>query len=156
MQCNRRFMLTLGGISVAATMLVPASVLCAEAAAPKPAEAAVLAFEQERCDAVQRRDRDALARMLADDLTYVHASGLRQGKQEYLDYVAAGKVTYTSFEIHNALVRVSGKSAVTHGVFQYEIAGNPARRGSMLYTGVYSQVSGSWKLVAWEATGRKE
>lgn len=114
------------------------------------AEQEVLAFEKQRCDAVLHRDISALRTMLADDLTYGHASGLKQTKQQYLDYVAAGKVTYTSYSIENPTIHLSEAAAVTHGIFKYTNAG--ATPGSMFYTGFYVRENGRWKLSAWQAT----
>lgn len=113
-------------------------------------EQEVLAFEKQRCDAVMRRDVDALRAMMTDDLTYVHASGLKQTKQEYLDYVAAGKVTYTSYAIEQPSVHLDAAAAVTHGVFRYENVG--ATPGSIFYTAFYVLENGGWKLSAWQAT----
>jgi len=123
------------------------------ASAYSPAESEVLSFEKQRCDAVLRRDVDALDRMMADDATYVHANGLKQSKQEYLKYVAAGKVTYTSYSIDPPAIHLGADVAVTHGTFNYEIAtANPARRGASIYTAVYVRVQGRWQLTAWQAT----
>ncbi len=113
-------------------------------------EQEVLAFEKQRCDAVMSRDIVALRAMMTDDLTYVHASGLKQTKQEYLDYVAAGKVTYTSYSIDQPSVHLADDAAVTHGVFRYENTG--ATPGSVFYTAFYVREKGAWKLSAWQAT----
>lgn len=113
----------------------------------------VLAFEIRRCDALMHRDMPTLAAMLTDDLTYVHASGLKQGKAEYLDYVAAGNVNYQSYRIHDTQVEVMGDAAVTHGLFDY--INGVGKPGSMFYTGVYVRSGGQWRLTAWQSTIRK-
>lgn len=113
----------------------------------------VLTFEIQRCDALVRRDMPALGAMLTDDATYVHASGLKQDKAQYLDYVAAGNVNYSSYRIHDTQVDIVGDAAVTHGLFDYvNGAGKP---GSMIYTAVYVRTGGHWRLSAWQATLRK-
>lgn len=138
----------LGAAAVLATACLGPPALAATAT-----EQEVLTFEIQRCDAVMRRDRSALAAMLTDDATYVHASGLMQGKAEYIDYVAAGNVTYSSYRIHDTQIEVVGDAAVTHGVFDYvNGAGKP---GSMFYTAVYERRGGPWRLTAWQATLRK-
>jgi hypothetical protein len=121
--------------------------------AATPSEQEVLAFEKQRCDAVMRRDLAALRAMMTDDLTYVHASGLKQTRQEYLDYVAAGKVTYTSYAIEQPSVHLADAAAVTHGIFKYENVG--ATPGSIFYTAFYVRENGAWKLSAWQATLKK-
>jgi ketosteroid isomerase-like protein len=121
--------------------------------AATPLEQEVLSFEIRRCDTLMHRDVAALATMLTDDVTYVHASGLKQGKADYLDYVAAGNVNYQSYRIHDTQVQVMGDAAVTHGLFDYiNGAGKP---GSMFYTAVYVRNAGQWRLAAWQSTIRK-
>ena len=120
------------------------------AVAGTPAEQEVLSFEKQRCDAVLHRDIAALRTMLTDDLTYVHASGLKQTKPQYLDYVEAGTVTYTSYSIDTPEIHLSDVAAVTHGVFRY-INGSGAP-GSMFYTAFYVRTNAGWKLSAWQAT----
>jgi ketosteroid isomerase-like protein len=124
-----------------------------QALVPSAVEQEVLSFEKRRCDAVLKRDVHTLADMMADDVTYVHASGLKQNKEQYLAYVAAGGVTYTSYQIEHPVVHVLGDAAVTHGVFAYEIGSkSPVSRGEMLYTAVYVRTRGKWQLASWEAT----
>lgn len=118
-----------------------------------PVEREVLDFERRRCDAVLRRDARALDDMMASDVTYVHASGIKQNKAEYLAYVAAGKVTYTAYQINNPVVHVLGDTAVTHGTFKYQIgSAQPPKEGELIYTAVYVRQGGKWSLTSWEAT----
>lgn len=51
---------------------------------------AVLAAERVRAAAVVARDRAALAALLHDDLVYVHATGTRHGKADWLRFVDTG------------------------------------------------------------------
>ncbi len=70
------------------------AVACLAAASAQPAgpdEAAVLAAQKERLQAMVRSDLDALGRLLPDDLTYTHASGVADTKASLLASIAAGK-----------------------------------------------------------------
>jgi ketosteroid isomerase-like protein len=143
------------GATCAANAAALAQQPAQSAIAPSAVEQEVLVFERLRLDAVLKRDVRALAAMMADDVSYVHASGLKQNKEQYLAYVSAGNVTYTSYEIEHPVVQVLGDAAVTHGIFNYEIASHSiASHGSMLYTAVYVRTQGKWQLTSWEATAR--
>ncbi len=141
-----------GKISWLALALGVASVT-AGAATPSRDDA-VLRVERERLDATLRHDTAALERMTTPDLTYVHASGLRQDRVQYLAYVKAGGVTFGSYSLDGVQVRRFGTVAVTHGVFNYttDASAPPVRAGKTLYTGVYVLTGGAWRLEAWEAT----
>lgn len=51
---------------------------------------AVLDSERARADAVIAGDLDRLQALLADDLVYVHATGLRHDRAQWLAYLASG------------------------------------------------------------------
>ena len=123
-------------------------------AARYDAKSAVLAFERQRLDATIRHDATALRAMTTDDLTYVHASGVRQSKAQYIAYVQAGGVTFGSYTIADERVDIRGNVAVTHGVFRFttDAAVQPPHSGSTLFTAVYVRTGGHWRLSAWEAT----
>ncbi|WP_313804756.1 nuclear transport factor 2 family protein [Sphingobium sp.] len=115
---------------------------------------AVLALERARLDATVRHDNVALEKMTTADLTYVHASGIRQNQSQYLAYVAAGGVTFGQYSIDDEQVEIHGDAAVTHGMFHYttDARVNPPHSGQTLFTAVYVRTAGQWQLSAWEAT----
>jgi hypothetical protein len=132
----------------------------AVAAPPVPAsslERQVVEFEKRRCTAAMRKDIGALGNMLSDDLIYTQKGGIRQNKNEYLAYVAAGKGAYTAYSIEHPIVHVVGSSAVIHGTFAYEIPSDrPPVHGELIYTAVYVLLNGHWQLTNWEETSKRK
>lgn len=57
----------------------------------------LLALEQERRRALVEEDYSRVAQLFADDLVYVHTTGLVQGKPAYLEY-AKSAVEYLDIE----------------------------------------------------------
>lgn len=137
-----------------AAAFLPLLAITAPAPAAAPVEQAVLKIERQRLDATVARDLTALNRMTTADLNYVHASGLRQNKAQYLAYIAKGEVTLASYDIGKESVRVIGDVAVTHGLYTFatNASSPPVRTGKTLFTAVYVRDHGQWRLQAWEAT----
>lgn len=135
-------------------MLIPLLAVIATPVCASDVEQAVLRIEHQRLDATVSRDLPAIDRMTTGDLNYVHASGLRQNKAQYLAYIAKGEVTLASYDMTQEKVRVMGDVAVTHGLYTYatNASSPPVRTGKTLFTGVYVQEHGQWRLQAWEAT----
>src|SRR5215470_4278901 len=88
-----------------ATLLLPiasqaASHTAARKSAPnsKQLVAEVLRIDQERADAFVNNDTAALARIMADDCTYVHPNGRVETKAEVLEGLKNHDRTYVSIE----------------------------------------------------------
>src|SRR3546814_15539250 len=58
--------------------------------------ASVLAVEDARFDAMTNNDVDALQLLLADDLHYVHSTGVVEGKAEFLRKITSGARRFSS------------------------------------------------------------
>lgn len=116
-------------------------------------EADVRAADAQRFAAMVARDRPALERLLADDLTYTHSTGQVDSKAQFLDSLASGALVYRSIEPEEAAVRVYGETAVVTGraVMRIENRGQtlvlPVR-----FTSVYVRRDGLWRLAAWQST----
>src|SRR5262245_42674557 len=76
------------------------------------ATAELLALEEQRCDAINRQDWDALASLPTEDLVHVHANGLTQDKGVYLQHVSSRP---RRTERRDLVVRVHGDTAVMTG-----------------------------------------
>jgi hypothetical protein len=72
-------------------------------------------LDNERADAQMRRDFAALDRVLADDLTYIHASGLVQNKAEFIADLKSNKRIHTSIKFSDLNVRLLQGVAVITG-----------------------------------------
>lgn len=68
----------------------------------------LLALEQERRRALVEEDYPRVAELFADDLVYVHTTGLVQGRADYLEY-AKSAVQYLGIERGELLIRFYGE-----------------------------------------------
>src|SRR5580698_3504252 len=59
--------------------------------------------------------------IMADDVTYVHASGKVDTKTSYLDAIRSGKLHYISWTPKNLEVRVVGDAAVINGEYSVRV-----------------------------------
>ena len=68
------------------------------------------------CEASMRKDAQGMAAALADDYVLVHMTGMRQGKQAYIEAVCDGTLNYYSTEHDSITVGVApdGEKAVLH------------------------------------------
>lgn len=114
----------------------------------------VLAVDAARTAALIAADRAALDATLADALRYVHGNGLVQDRAAYLDAAVGGAMTYTAITPVQQQVRVlSPQVALLTGSNRVAVLlnGKPLQL-DVLYTAVYVQQDGSWKLTAWQST----
>jgi len=115
-----------------------------------------MASEQSRVSALQRSDLNALDRIMADDVTYVHASGKVDTKKSYLDAIRSGQLHYISWQSKNLQVRVMGDSAVING--EYAVRVTDARVQptpfdiNILILTMYARRDGRWQQIAWQST----
>src|SRR5580698_182277 len=107
---------------LAAAALACGLLIAARAAiAGEDAKQQVMAVEQARVAALDASDIPALERIMADDVTYVHASGKVDNKASYLDAIRSGKLHYISWKAKNLQVRVEGNAAVVNGEYSVRV-----------------------------------
>ncbi|PYQ47984.1 MAG: nuclear transport factor 2 family protein [Acidobacteria bacterium] len=144
-------MTTLSRVLVAGIFITAAA-----ARAEGPAEeAAIKDLDARRVQAMVRADVKALDPMLADDLTYTHASGIFDTKASLLSSISSGKLKYKSLELTDPRVRVYGNVAVVNGraAVQAESATLGPLSLKLFYTDVWTrQPDGRWRMVAWQST----
>lgn len=133
----------------------------AGAAAQKAGNAAsqVLAAEKARVNALDRSDLAALDKIMADDVTYVHASGRVDTKTSYLDAIRSGQLHYISWRPMAPLqVRVlaGGETAVLNGEYEIRVTDSRMQRApfdvKVIVLSVYERRGGRWQQVAWQST----
>ena len=135
--------------------LAVASLAAASLPAAGPDEAAVLAAQKERMQAMVRGDVEALGRLLADDLTYTHASGVIDTKASLVSSIQSGKLKYKSIDPGQPRVRVYGNTAVLTGTATVQVESTMAGPApfQIHFTDVYvKKGAGPWQAVAWQST----
>ena len=119
-----------------------------------PTTQEVLAAEDARFAAMIAGDTAALARILADDLTYVHSSGRVETKDEYLKAVGSQSLRYLAFvpsERRVTLVDASAAIIMGRANVRAVLAGQE-QAFDLRYIGVYSRSAAGWQLRGWQTT----
>jgi hypothetical protein len=86
-------------VQLVLTLVLGASMVQAAPVQPPTGDAAkqVLAAEQARTAALEHSDVATLERIMADEVTYIHASGKVDTKESYLDAIRSGQLRYISW-----------------------------------------------------------
>ncbi|MHB8216033.1 MAG: nuclear transport factor 2 family protein [Candidatus Sulfotelmatobacter sp.] len=114
---------------------------------------AILALDSERADAQVRGDFTTLERVLGDDLTYVHASGLVQSKADFIADLKSGKRTYTSIKTSDVNVRLLKETAVVTARSEIHVVHEGKENDlSIRVTEVYALRKAHWELIAYQST----
>ena len=108
---------------------------------------------QRRFEAMVRGDLTTLDELLADNLTYTHASGRLDFKTPLLKDIASGRNQYESMTAEEVCVRVYNAVGILTGTVQMraKIQGNP-RNHRLRFTEVFHKTAARWQLVAWQST----
>jgi len=117
---------------------------------------AVLTIDQERTEAQIKQDSATLDRLLGDDLTYVHASGLVQSKTEFIADLKSSKRVYKSVTNSDVNVRLLQGAAVITAKSEISVSfeGNENEL-SLRVIEVYAKRNGRWQLIAYQSTRLK-
>jgi uncharacterized protein (TIGR02246 family) len=136
-----------------AVLIASAGLLVAQT----PSEKEVLATEQARTAALDRSDVTALDRIMADDVTYIHASGKVDTKQSYFDAIRSGQLHYISWTPKDLHVRMLGDdAAVINGEYTVRVTDSRVQQTPfdirIFILTVYSRRNGHWQQIAWQST----
>lgn len=110
-----------------------------------------LDWEDRRFRAMVENDQPTLNRLIADDLHFVHSTGLVEGKEEFLRKLDSGERRYVRYEAIRRDVRREGGFTFVFGEADAEIgraAGNLLTK--MTYTAIYRDASEP-RLFAWHS-----
>jgi len=115
----------------------------------------LLALEQERRRALVEEDYSRVAELFADDLVYVHTTGLVQGKADYLEY-AKSAVQYLDIERGELLIRFYGEHlAIMTGTQCNTLrkrGGDQSIRGEGFATQVWALGAEGWQISSFHGT----
>lgn len=122
----------------------------AQEKAPKTDQikARILKLERQRYDLMVKRDVATLEGLIAEDLTYVHSSGVSENKAQFL--AATEKSTYASIEPKSEDVRLYGKTAIVSGIADFKMQNGAVN--TLRFTNVYVKDGKQWKLAARHAS----
>jgi ketosteroid isomerase-like protein len=120
-------------------------------AAPE-AEKDVLAAMETWRHAMMKKDRAGLQKILHENLTYTHSSGLNETKADVLQSVTQGPMIHEEIKLSNTTVRVFGDTALVKGIvdFRNSVAG-AVSTAHLDVLHVWLKGPQGWQLVARQA-----
>ncbi len=107
-----------------------------------------------RFEAQVLRDTASLARLLSEDLIYVHSNALVESKTDFLRSVGGGGIRYLEIrKLEGGTVSVWGKTALSQGIVEVKglYQGNEFQM-ALRYTSIYRKEKGIWRLYSWQST----
>ena len=150
------------GIKPAGILVLVLLALSAQAATSAPpageeAIAAVETIEKARQQAMVSVDQEAMARIFADDLVYVHSTGLAQSKDDLIGMLVRGDIRYVAFRVENVAYRLYGSTVIGTGVQAIDLtsSGRPFVSRSR-FTVVYVAADGGYRLASYQSTTMPE
>ena len=117
----------------------------------------VMEAEKARTAALNRSDVATLERIMADDVTYIHASGKVDTKKSYLDAIRSGQLRYISWQPKGLHVRMVGnEAAVINGEYLVRVMDSRVQpepfEVNVFFLTVYEHLDGYWRQIAWQST----
>jgi ketosteroid isomerase-like protein len=115
--------------------------------------AEALAAEDARYAAQIGADFEAMARLFADDLVYVHSSGAVDGKATYIERMRSGALIYRGMEKSNVEARVFGPVAILTGIGHFDVTVDGKETVvRVLFHSVWVKTDSSVRFVSWQST----
>ena len=113
----------------------------------------VRGLESERCAALIAADMEALERLLAADLVFVHGSGRTEGKSALLAAISSGRLRYLDIRRDGLKVTLLGEAAIVAGTVETDVeTGGEKKRLASRFVSVWARRDGRWSLVHYQAT----
>jgi hypothetical protein len=122
-------------------------------AAAEPAVISALRADKARLAAMMSGDGDALARLMSDQLRFVHSDGRVEAKADYVKNMMAGDTAYADAKTSEVeTMQVSSDVVVMLGVQEMRKRLGPTWSEIKLrYLAVWRNELGTWRMVAWQS-----
>jgi ketosteroid isomerase-like protein len=112
-----------------------------------------LQAEDARYKAQIGNDFEALDRLFAKDLVYIHSSTVQDTKASFTESLRSGKVSYHSMERSDTKVRVFGNVAIITGKAVFEVTSRGRDMTlNLLFHAVWVRRDSGLQFVSWQAT----
>ena len=138
---------------VALLILLPATAFAQEPAAPDSVRHSLIQLEERWDDAIVRKDRALLERILAPGFVFIDADGSITRRNELLDGIMAAELEIDPFVTRDVEVRLYDRTAVLTGWFEQtgRYRGQAFRQRAR-YTDVYVLGPTGWMAVSAHAS----
>ena len=143
---NRKSFFSRVLLGLAAMMVVP--LLAAE-----PPVISALRADKARLAAMMSGSGDALARLMSDQLRFVHSDGRVESKADYVKNLMAGDTAYADAKTSELeTTQVANDVVVVIGVQEMrKRLGTEWSNIKLRYLAVWRNESGTWRMMAWQS-----
>lgn len=98
-------------------------------------------------------DAPRLAAMLSESLVYVHSTGVRDGRDQYLERLVSGALRYETLEFTAPHYRLLGSVGLVHAGMRATVLRNDGRHAVASSTlAVWQHADAGWQLQALHAS----
>ncbi len=97
-------------------------------------------------------DKTVLEELAADQLSYGHSTGLIEDKAAFVDDLVKGKTVFTSIDLSDQTIKISGNVAVVrHRMMAGLNNNNTPSKVDIIILMIWQKQKGKWKLLARQA-----
>ncbi len=115
-------------------------------------ESAVNAAVEALTKAMLQADKVELERLVADQLSYGHSSGLVETKSQFVDVIASKKTIYKTITLSEPSTAIAGVNAIVRHIFSNMTETNGKTASiSVGILQVWQKQDGAWRLLARQA-----
>lgn len=113
----------------------------------------IIDLDNQRMEAMAKKDIATLNALLSDDLVYTHSSARLDTKQSLIGAMESGATVYTAVVPSEVVAQDLGDAVVLTGVARISVTSNGnAINFGVRFTDVYANKGGQWQMVAWQST----
>jgi hypothetical protein len=119
----------------------------------------IRSLERARFSAMMSGDLTTLSALLDDDLIYVHSNGEADSKDEYIESLRQGRITYDEISVTADRCWQAGGCFVlvqfVSARMRLGVGAEPVER-SLTIMSVWRQAPAGWRLIAMQSTARHD
>lgn len=118
-----------------------------------PDSAEVLDKEQQRIEYLASESYDQLSDMLSPTMSYTHSNAIIENKEEFLEELRSGRVTYRNLNHQNLDLRfINPTTAIINGISDVSVTvEGEDLEVPLRFTIVYTKENGEWLFEAWHS-----
>lgn len=133
--------------------LAVALACCIPSVQAEPAVISAVRADKARLTAMMAGDGEALARLMSDQLRFVHSDGRVESKADYVKNMMAGDTEYANAKTSELeTMQISPDVVVVLGVQEMRKRLGPTWSDIKLrYLAVWRNESGTWRMIAWQS-----
>jgi len=111
---------------------------------------AIAAHEKEWAAATMKADAGPLNKLLAEDLNYIHSTGMIDSKKMFIDKLVSGEQKYTKLQHEGMEIRFYGSTSIVTTTAQVESTTKGVKNapGRLRFIHVWYYSKGAWQMVA--------